>query len=52
MRRRWSREGEIWANRTEEEGCIIVAGSDGSIKFHEVWVGEKKGGMRRKGLGN
>ena len=52
VRRRWSREGEIWASRTEEEGCIIVAGSDGCIKFHEVWAGEKKGGVRGKGLGN
>jgi meiosis-specific APC/C activator protein AMA1 len=52
VRRRRSTEGEIWASRTEEEGCIIVAGSDGSIKFHEVWAGEKKGGMRGKGLGN
>jgi hypothetical protein len=51
VRRRRSREGKIWANRTEE-GCIIVAGSDGSIKFHEVWAGEKKGGKRGKGLGN
>jgi hypothetical protein len=51
---RWRRsgEGETWASRTEEEGCIIVAGSDASIKFHEVWAGEKKGGTRGKGLGS
>ena len=52
MQRRRSREGAIWASRTEEEGCIIVAGSDDSIKFHEVWAGEKKGGMRGEGLGS
>jgi WD40 repeat protein len=49
---RRSGEGAIWAGRTVEEGCIVVAGSDGSIKFHEVWAGEKKGGMRGKGLGS
>jgi hypothetical protein len=49
---RRSREGAIWASRTVEEGCIIVAGSDGSIKFHEVWAGEKKGGICGKGLGS
>ncbi len=30
-------EGCAWGSRTAEEGCIVVAGSDGSIKFHEVW---------------
>ena len=24
------------------EGCIVVAASDKSIKFHEVWTSEKK----------
>jgi meiosis-specific APC/C activator protein AMA1 len=52
VRRRRSREGEVWASRTEEEGCIIVAGSDESIKFHEVWAGEKRGGMGGQGLGS
>lgn len=51
VRRRESREGEVWASRTEEEGCIIVAGSDDSIKFHEVWAGEKRGGKTGQGLG-
>lgn len=52
LRRRQSREGQTWASRTEEEGCIIVAGSDESIKFHEVWAGDKRGGKGGRGLGN
>jgi hypothetical protein len=55
-RARWSqsrdhrREGGIWWSRTEEEGCLVVATSDCSIKFHEIWAEEKrttegKGGM-------
>ncbi|KAJ5545026.1 hypothetical protein N7535_006586 [Penicillium sp. DV-2018c] len=35
------KEGGMWCPRTEEEGCIIVASSDQSIKFHEVWAGRK-----------
>ena len=52
LRRRQSREGQMWARRTEEEGCIIVAGSDESIKFHEVWAGDRKGGKGGRGLGS
>ncbi|KAL8961895.1 MAG: hypothetical protein Q9193_001622 [Seirophora villosa] len=37
-----SREGEAWWSRTNEEGCIVVACSDESVKFHEVWTGRKK----------
>ena len=51
VRRGRSREGEVWASRTEQEGCIIVAGSDDSVKFHEVWTGEKRGGKDGQGLG-
>ncbi|KAI5855539.1 WD40 repeat-like protein [Durotheca rogersii] len=29
-------------SRTAEEGCIVVASSDESIKFHEVWVAYRK----------
>ncbi|KAL9113280.1 MAG: hypothetical protein Q9227_002615 [Pyrenula ochraceoflavens] len=36
-------EGGTWWSRTEEEGCIIVASSDESVKFHEVWAGGGKG---------
>lgn len=32
-----AKEGGIWCSRTMEEGCIIVASSDQSVKFHEVW---------------
>lgn len=34
-------EGASGARRTREEGCIVVAGSDGSIKFHEVWADDE-----------
>lgn len=29
-------------SRTAAEGCIVVASSDESIKFHEVWVADPK----------
>ncbi|KXJ87097.1 WD40-repeat-containing domain protein [Microdochium bolleyi] len=29
-------------SRTAVEGCIVVASSDESIKFHEVWMAERK----------
>lgn len=32
------------------EGCIIVAASDKSIKFHEVWSAEKKATVGGVGL--
>ncbi|KAL4780736.1 WD40-repeat-containing domain protein [Aspergillus varians] len=32
-----AKEGGLWCPRTVEEGCIIVASSDQSVKFHEVW---------------
>ncbi|KAL9030629.1 MAG: hypothetical protein Q9196_001265 [Gyalolechia fulgens] len=35
-------EGGAWWSRTNEEGCIVVACSDESVKFHEVWTGKKK----------
>ena len=39
---RHMREGETWGSRTSEEGCIVVACSDESVKFHEVWSGPRK----------
>lgn len=30
------------SSRTAQEGCIIVASSDKSVKFHEVWSSERK----------
>lgn len=36
------KEGGMWCTRTMEEGCIIVASSDQTVKFHEVWTGRRK----------
>ncbi|KAJ6017144.1 hypothetical protein N7451_000523 [Penicillium sp. IBT 35674x] len=36
------KEGGMWCMRTMEEGCIIVASSDQTVKFHEVWTGRRK----------
>ena len=35
-------EGGRWWSRTAEEGCIVVASSDESVKFHEVWSDARK----------
>ena len=43
-------EGGTWTSRTNEEGCIVVAGSDESVKFHEVWSETRKGVGGGKGL--
>lgn len=45
-----AKEGGTWWQRTAEEGCIIVASSDESVKFHEVWSGVSKSTMGRAGL--
>ncbi|KAL2835170.1 WD40-repeat-containing domain protein [Aspergillus cavernicola] len=37
-----AKEGGLWCSRTVEEGCIIVASSDQSVKFHEVWSASTK----------
>ncbi|KAB8342754.1 hypothetical protein FH972_022352 [Carpinus fangiana] len=29
------------ASRRKEEGCLVVAASDGSIKFHDIWCDSK-----------
>ena len=42
-------EGETWASRTEEEGSLIIACCDQTVKFFEVWAGKSKGCAR--GLG-
>jgi hypothetical protein len=36
------RTKERLKSRTAEEGCIIVASSDESVKFHEVWLAGRK----------
>ena len=42
-------ESGSWWSRTEEEGCIVVATSGASIKFHEVWSEARKATSPRKG---
>ena len=45
-------EGSKWWSRTAEEGCIVVASSDESVKFHEIWSGHGIGmGKKSGGLG-
>ncbi|KAI1078611.1 WD40 repeat-like protein [Whalleya microplaca] len=36
------RTKERLRSRTAEEGCIVVASSDESVKFHEVWMAGRK----------
>ena len=43
-------EGGIWWSRTAEEGCIVVASSDESVKFHEVWKEARKSTGSSPGL--
>jgi WD40 repeat protein len=43
-------EGETWWSRTAEEGCIVVATSDASIKFHEVWSEGRRATVGGRGL--
>ncbi|CAN8104179.1 unnamed protein product [Discula destructiva] len=49
-RDRERREKDKRRNRTVAEGCIVVAASDESIKFHEVWSGGKKATVGGSGL--
>jgi meiosis-specific APC/C activator protein AMA1 len=37
-----AREGGNTSMRTAREGCIVVAASDESVKFHEVWALSEK----------
>jgi meiosis-specific APC/C activator protein AMA1 len=36
------RTKERLKSRTAEEGCLVVASSDKSVKFHEVWLAGRK----------
>ena len=47
-------EGETWGSRTEEEGSLIIACCDETVKFFEIWAGDTKGrkGRGGRGLGN
>ena len=42
--------GETWYSRTKAEGCIVVACSDESVKFHEIWSGASKSTGSHAGL--
>ncbi|KAJ5670010.1 uncharacterized protein N7477_005373 [Penicillium maclennaniae] len=44
------KEGGMWCPRTVEEGCIIVASSDQTVKFHEVWTGRRRSTGSPSGL--
>ena len=50
LRRDLRGEGEPWASRTEEEGSLIIACCDQTVKFFEIWTGKSKG--KGRGLGN
>lgn len=43
-------EGEPWASRTEDEGSLIIACCDQTVRFFEIWAGKSRG--KGKGLGN
>ncbi len=47
--RKTDAEGRPWyGKRSREEGCLVVATSDASIKFHEIWAEHSgNGGGRR-----
>jgi meiosis-specific APC/C activator protein AMA1 len=45
-----AREGGRQLTRTAMEGCIVVASSDESVKFHEVWMSNKKATHGGEGL--
>lgn len=45
-----SREGGHGLTRTAKEGCIVVASSDESVKFHEVWTASQKATAGGEGL--
>jgi meiosis-specific APC/C activator protein AMA1 len=43
-------EGGSSLTRTAQEGCIVVAASDESVKFHEVWSAGQKATAGGEGL--
>ena len=47
-----AREGTAWyARRIKDEGCLVIATSDASIKFHEVWGESGKSALGGLGVG-
>lgn len=45
-----SHEDASWWSRSGREECMVVAGSDGSVKFHEIWSQDSKNAGPGKGL--
>ena len=43
-------EGCAWWSRTDEEGCLVIATSDASLTFHEVWADERRATSGKRGL--
>jgi len=46
---RGSVDGSLWPHR-DDEGCLAIAASDGSIKFHEIWSGARRTVRPMRGL--
>lgn len=46
---RRSTGGSLWPRR-DDEGCLAIAASDGSIKFHEIWSGARRTVRPMRGL--
>jgi len=44
-----SADGTVWPPRNDE-GCLAIAASDGSIKFHEIWGGPRRTVRPTRGL--
>ncbi|KAI9758570.1 MAG: Rab geranylgeranyltransferase [Chaenotheca gracillima] len=44
------KEGGTWLARTAKEGCLVVAASDETVKFHEIWSGPPQGTSGMKGV--
>ncbi|KAF2808758.1 WD40 repeat-like protein [Mytilinidion resinicola] len=38
-------------SRTKQEGSLIIAGSDGAIRFHEVWPEKRRGRKPKEPMG-
>lgn len=41
-------EGAQWASRTQDEGSLIIACCDQTVKFFEVWAGKSKNPSARR----
>jgi len=36
--------------KRQPEGCIVVAASDETVRFHEIWGSKRRGVMQRQGV--